>query len=543
MQSDVDDENDEVDDINNDDENINGEMKVEEVEVVKGEVAIVSEGESISKKKKKKKNKKKKNIPDTSASEVESVKVADDKPKDKKKKKKKKKNIADTSASEKESVKGDEKPKDKKKKKNKHKNGQSDTEQEVDSSDANSNIHNKKHHEHQSKKESGSVIEQRRVPKPTLRDGPILEKRGPRTAGKKMDPTTWTREELMEKFERYGTYEVDNKDGSGTIKIENKKILGEETRVLLEMLRRYTEIQNVSIHRCFLKDEVFATINNGLLGLRHLKRLNLQYNILTRTTVELIIESYIRVEKKLISLDMRDNIINDEDGNNLIRSFPTISRLNGIPISDIKVDNGKNHSITLIEHRIKLPEIAVICRMIDICLHINDIDLSMNYIDSDCLKLLASHLEPPIRNIKSIILRLNPLTNNGEDLSGIKYFTDVCKRNQYICHVDVTGGKVPSKFEESIERSCMVNRCIRGQVSGNMFSNFCLSKIVEKVPPLPVSHKETYKFRLQQDPAFMHSPQNPALNQDVTVNENDEIVLPKGMCRLNGKEHRYISMK
>lgn len=379
----------------------------------------------------------------------------------------------------------------------------------------------------------------------TKDSGPVLgqrkQEKGVQLA-KKMDPTQWTREQLMEKFDRFGIMEVNKEKGSAIVRVEGRKILGEETRVLLEIFRRYTEIQTVTIKKCFLTDEVFANLyTNGLTHLRHLKHLNLQYNVLTRLTTQLIVSAFIRIEKKLLTLDIRENVMNEEDGKILIETFPSILSLNGIPVQDIKEDGSENYSIVLPDTRMRISEVAIVCYLLERYKHIHGIDLSMNFIDSDCLLYISNHIEP-LRHVFDIKLRLNPLTNNGDDLSGVKEYTAMVQRNKFICNTDFTGGNLPLNYEESIERSMMVNRCLRGTKTGNLFQNYMNKLILEKEKPIRIPRYEQKKMSLIQDSRFLLSDNNVAKGKTMYVDEvTDEIILPKGMCHAKGLEHHSRS--
>ena len=88
--------------------------------------------------------------------------------------------------------------------------------------------------------------------------------------------------------------------------------------------------------------------------------------------------------------------------------------------------------------------------------------------------MLAATLEP-LRNIKNINLRLNPLTNDGEDNTGVLAIMRMLKKNKCILYMDITGCKVPTKIADDIERSLMVNRSVEASVRGmwQMVAAFC----------------------------------------------------------------------
>jgi hypothetical protein len=405
-------------------------------------------------------------------SEIQSDASAEVKKK-KSKKSKKKKSIAsdgETSASESDvSAKKHRKHKKKHKKKSKNKEGsESETED------------GKKQREHRKKRSSSTD-------KPKMmraESGPVIEKRAARkqgVGGGGMEPEEWSKEDLMEKVARFAVYEIDRASGCGSFKVEGKRMLGEEMKVTLELLRRNTETQLVTFKKCFMTDETFAVLAEGLKNLRHVKRLDLTQNALTRESVNLIINMFKEAVRKLQHLDLRENLVNADDVRACYNAFPTIHSLNGVNLAVLKNDSD-DKSYTLCERQMTITEIAVVCCVLKRYIYLDTLDISRNVVNSDCLEMLAQTLLP-LRNIKTVILDYNPLTNGGENVAGIKAFMDMLRENKSILHVSLAGGKVPSHLAENIERSLMVNRCLAKELRGeydNSLPLLTISKLEER---------------------------------------------------------------
>lgn len=382
----------------------------------------------------------------------ESESSVESKKEKKSKKPKKEKNVM----SESEASTSDGSAKKNKKHKKKHKKSKHRGESEFDTEEG------RKRHKHRKKRSSSAD-----KPKLTKFDaGPVIEKRAARKQGPGgMDPMEWSREDLLEKVARFGVYEIDRESGCGSFKVEGKRMLGEEIKVALELLRRNTETQFVTFKKCFMTDETFAALAEGIRGLRHVKRLNLAQNALTRDSVMLIIAMFKEAIRTLQHLDLRDNLVNESDIRACYYAFPTIHSLNGVNIMTLKSDSD-DKSYTLCDKQMTITEIAVVCCVLKRYIYLDTLDISRNVVNSDCLELLAETLLP-LRNIKTLIMKFNPLTNGGENMTGIKAFMEMLRVNRSILHVSLDGGKVPAHIAENIERSLMVNRCISKELRGD----------------------------------------------------------------------------
>lgn len=357
-------------------------------------------------------------------------------------------------------------------------------------------------------------------------DGPQIAKRAPKKVtrvGMKADPEDWTKEDLMDKVRKFATFSMDKKTGAASLIIEEKKILDESMKVLKELFNRNTEIQAISIKKCFLIDDTFSEIlEHGIKKQRHVKYLNLSGNALTKASMALICEYFKgRDERPLDVLDVRDIILNANDIRHIYETLPRLKHFNGIDLLESK---GK-HELNLSGKKLKVTEVSIVCCMTRESSVIKRLDLSKNYVDSDSLHVLAdmiTHTE----EISGINLALNPLSNSGEDHSGTLALAKAMQRSSMILHIDLTGGKVRPDIEESILRSAMINRSVEGNKNPTRFRDHLDKKLEEAAPPKPQYHLDGWMPSLKVDPSFLYSKQNAARNRTVEV-RNDKIILPR----------------
>ena len=406
--------------------------------------------EDKKKKKKKKKHRKKKGTAtddETSASESEAKKE--------RKHRKKKSSTSENEASALESDIDEKKIKHKKKHTKKT---------EINEGSESETEDGKRRHKHKKKQSKQSSSQSARS---DSESGPVIEKRAARRGGTGgMEPEEWSKEDLMEKLGRFGSYEIELDTGSGSLKVEGKRMLGEEIKVTLELLRRHTEIQLVTFRKCFMTDETLELLADGLRGLRHVKKLNLSQNALTRESTKLIISIFADRDRKLQSLDLRENLVNEEDMRMLYYAFTTIHHLNGVNLISLKQDS-ENRTYELKEKGMTINEIAVMCCAIKRYTYLEALEIQRNLVSSECLLMLADTLLN-LRNIKRIDMSYNTLTNNGEEMAGIKAMMEMLRINRSILYITLDGCKVPEKIAENIERSLMVNRCIANSIRGKV---------------------------------------------------------------------------
>lgn len=294
-------------------------------------------------------------------------------------------------------------------------------------------------------------------------------------------------------------------------------------KVLKELFNRNTEMQSITIMKCFLVDDTFASImEHGIMKQRHLKSLNISGNALTKISMRLIYEHFgSREDRHLEDLDCRDNILSAIDIRDVYESLPRLRALNGINLWEART----KMELDLSGKKLKVAEVSVVCCLCRESSVIKKINLSMNHVDSDSLHVLANLLTSS-EDVTALNLSLNPLTNNGEDTSGAKALAKALQLNSDLVDIDVLGGKIPAQIEENIYRSVMVNRSVKGSQNPKAFEDYLDKRYKDTAPPPPQYHLDGWMPSLQVDPAFLHSRQNAARNRTVEAH-NDRIILPR----------------
>jgi hypothetical protein len=354
--------------------------------------------------------------------------------------------------------------KKKKKRKKKKRGDQSESESEADTKAR----HKKRKKKKKKKKTKDGSASESDYKKSSASEGSNsrIAKRPVRRIGKKLDPEEWTREELMEKVKRFASFEVDRSDGSSTLVVQGFRLMDDELKILKELFRRSTEIQSITLKRCFMTDETLETLyNDGIMVLRFVKRLILTQNALTRRTTELLIAALGNANKPIEVIDLRDNLVNEEDLRMLYRVFNHgLHYLNGIDLIQFKTEKA-DRCMDCHDMKLTITEVSVVCCVLEAHLGLESLNLSHNSVDSNCLKLLSATLSE-LTNIHHIDLSNNPLTNGAEDFTGIISIMNMLRMNQYIYTMDVSGEKVPARILENIARSCMVNRSLESVIRG-----------------------------------------------------------------------------
>ena len=101
----------------------------------------------------------------------------------------------------------------------------------------------------------------------------------------------------------------------------NKRLLDDELTVIMEILRRYTEVQHITLKKCYLTDETFEKLMPLLVDLRHLRTLCISQNALTSATAMAIHHNFAHKKRKILNLDIRENVLNEHDGQMIYHSF------------------------------------------------------------------------------------------------------------------------------------------------------------------------------------------------------------------------------
>lgn len=302
-----------------------------------------------------------------------------------------------------------------------------------------------------------------------------------RKSTKSDEPKDWSREELVEKLKKLGSFQMDKSTGSGVFECVGKRILPEDIVLVLEMLRRFNEIQKITFKKCLLTDEIFAEICEGLKFLRHLRHLDLSTNLLTRTTLQLIISTFALNSRRLEHLDLRSNNLNDEDGRTLYRVFNNIITLNGISIAPTR---GKldTPSLDLTDQGLRICEVGILCSLLPDCKQMCDVSLAHNSIDCRGLTYLVACLRV-LPQLSKLDLSFNPLTFPDDNMSGMEQLVLVCRQRKQLHYLKLEGIKVPELMLTKIEHSLMVNRSIHAAQYSGAFDKFAARKLAEKAPP------------------------------------------------------------
>jgi hypothetical protein len=107
--------------------------------------------------------------------------------------------------------------------------------------------------------------------------------RASKGAKKRQGTNDFTLEEMMDRIKKIGKFFLDPKTGVGTLEVLSKRLMNEDVELIIEIIKRYTEIQNIKLSKCFITDDIFIRIHeNGLVNLRHLKSLQLPFNMLSK---------------------------------------------------------------------------------------------------------------------------------------------------------------------------------------------------------------------------------------------------------------------
>ena len=322
--------------------------------------------------------------------------------------------------------------------------------------------------------------------------------------GMRLDPSDWTGDELQEKLRKFAKYTIDKATGSSTLEVEGRRLFGEDLEIVLEMCRRYTEIQHVYLTKCFLTDDSFLHLyEEGICHLRHVLTLSITMNAVTGKSVKLLIREFSKAVRKLKHLDIRENNLLEEDGVALYKSFPMLETLNGVPVMAIK-RNADTDTIDLSNCKLKAAEMPVVCGLVQDCRSITNLVLARNYIDSTALKLITKYF-PKMTKLLSLDLQFNTITDQGKNFTGMLDFVRFVAKSPFLCHVNVNGNGVPPDLMDRLERSLQVNRSLRGSADGNFFNKFISSVLQARAPPPPVNPFKELRPNLQLDAEFISS--------------------------------------
>lgn len=261
--------------------------------------------------------------------------------------------------------------------------------------------------------------------------------------------------------------------------------------VLKELCRRFTEIQSISIRKNFLNDATFLMLSDSFTDLRHLKTLTMSDNILTIESIDVLINKFSKLTRKLENLDIRNNNITGLEGLDMMaklyRSFPFILTLNGIKILNSKRDQ-ENKVLDCNNCRLKYTDLIVVSKLLQECPHVDTVVLSNNLIDSKGGLYLCDQFQNQLMNIEKIDLSFNPLTEDDKTNTVIEHFMEMLRRATHITEFKCDGNKLYTKeFKDRIDRSCSVNRARKLARTPNFFAHWISNKLKNCAPPLPIN--------------------------------------------------------
>lgn len=304
-----------------------------------------------------------------------------------------------------------------------------------------------------------------------------------------------TMEEMADRVKKFGKLTVDEKSGAGTLDVVQKRLMPEDVDILLELFKRFTEVQHVKFQRCFMTDDVFKTIvMEGLIALRHLKSLVVPFNMLSDDSALLVIQQFSKKSRQLQKLDFRSNTLSEEVAVRLYRSFPAIQYLHEIPIYRTKREVEVTE-IDLSKKMIKVADIKILtCLLNDIhpC-HIESVDLSSNNISAKALRLLAEGLRKV--SMQNLDISNNPLTDGDLDHTGMEELFWTTHKHKHICNIKHDGVEFPEEFRDRLENSLAVNRQlydppVKEGLIKDKFSTYIYSLVEERTPALPENAME-----------------------------------------------------
>ena len=308
-------------------------------------------------------------------------------------------------------------------------------------------------------------------------------------------PQDWTREELMDRIRKFGTFKQDKSSGVGTLEALNRRLMGDDIVVIQEVLRRYTEVQHVTFSRCFLTDDTFKLICDGFAQLRRLRTLNAPFNSLSSASVARVIAIFDykdqpRVDRRIEEIDFRNNNLNVADGQALFDAFPTIRSLNGIKVFKYRRDPSLRE-MDLSDMSLRITEVKILDCLLHSLVpqHVSDISLANNKLNCKSLIVLAVGVGE-VGNVRKLNISNNPVTDGNLDFTGLEALVLMARTNKHLCEVVMDGitGLTPEQSDK-LQRSLSVNRSLSTTSEDGMvldlFSKFIRERMTHTVKPLP----------------------------------------------------------
>mmetsp|Transcript_24225 Transcript_24225/g.23284 ORF Transcript_24225/g.23284 Transcript_24225/m.23284 type:complete len:351 (-) Transcript_24225:80-1132(-) len=349
-----------------------------------------------------------------------------------------------------------------------------------------------------------------------------------------MDGIDWTDRELRHELKKFGSLKEEY--GELVLHVEGKRLLDGPQKIVVETLRRFKEeIQHVILNNCYIDDNQCDIFITQIKKLNKLKTLKLESNILTKITVQRIIEMYdpqhFSVLEDPISskhsgnhlcyleaLDLRNNSLTSEDGLMLFSSFigpsrickETVVSLNGLKINEIL--NKKDMNMLDIEgHSVRITEIVIICELLKEVSHITSLNFRNNFIDVKAGAYLIDSMGL-IPHIESIDLSDNPLTYEGKNLSTIYKLAILIRQNIHIKNVNLGDLIIPYELRNRIDISLQVNRSLSmNNTNKDSFELFINDKLNDHVIA-PVHPYRNWCPVLKKDEIFCEKYSIPGMN-------------------------------
>lgn len=303
-------------------------------------------------------------------------------------------------------------------------------------------------------------------------------------------PSEWSREMLIDRVKLFTKFETNRNTGSGSLSMQNQRVLGESLEIVMEIFRRFPEIQHITFKKCFVTDDVLVELLESMQGMQHVKTLALPFNALTPVATELICRTFGMKKKQLEVLDLRENQLEEADGHMLYRTFKqSILMMNGVTVKPLLKDIHMRE-LDLRASQLKQPEMAILCGVMKEALHLRDIHMSNNYFDASCALCLAKTI-PFAKGLRSIDLGNNPLTNRGKDDSGAEALVEVVCRLDQITRCNIRNCGIDDTICDKVERSASVNRAVHATkpMINSYFTDFIKSRInTGKLSEQPENH-------------------------------------------------------
>lgn len=315
--------------------------------------------------------------------------------------------------------------------------------------------------------------------------------------------------------------------------------MSEDVQVLLEIMRRVTEIQTVNLSGCGLTDEVFKQLlNPGLVGLRHLKELRVQSNLLTSVSVDAIVQSFSKISRKLVLLDMQFNSLDFEDGRNLFSHFSSsITELSGFPMGTIMQEASVMEVLEVSNKSLRLAELGIVCGLMEQLKKLTTVNIASNRINALGLSLFVQTLKK-VKHVVNIDISNNPVTDEEKDFIGVAALLAFAKSSTQLQRVTCAGVlKDNSKEESALTHSLMANRSVLGHTDGSHFNKFAMALIERTARPSRRDQLAQWQGQVNQlDLEFIKNNSVPhrsveVLHADRSRSRKDEILIQSVILR------------